>query len=128
MEALPLLATKLIPALAAAVVVAAAALLYLYDPSTAGIYPRCPAKMLTGWDCPGCGSLRALHALLHGRVGDALQLNPALAVAIPAVAFFAPARLYPPSSLAHRVAYSPLTPRVILVAVVAWWIGRNLFL
>ncbi len=26
----------------------------------------CPVKLLTGFDCPGCGSTRALGALAHG--------------------------------------------------------------
>ena len=39
--------------------------------------------MLTGWDCPACGGQRALHSLLHGRVGEALHFNPFLVVSVP---------------------------------------------
>ena len=38
-------------------------------------FPRCPFLMLTGLYCPGCGSQRAFHALLHGQVGRAAGLN-----------------------------------------------------
>ncbi|WP_317192257.1 DUF2752 domain-containing protein [Hymenobacter ruricola] len=38
-------------------------------------FPRCPFLLLTGLYCPGCGSQRALHALLHGEVGRAAGFN-----------------------------------------------------
>jgi hypothetical protein len=66
--------------------VAAAALLatgYVagVDPNVAGHYPTCPFLAITGWYCPGCGSLRALHALAHGDVWSALARNPFAVVA-----------------------------------------------
>ena len=57
---------------------AAAALLYFYDPAAAAFYPSCPLRALTGLLCPFCGSLRAAHELLHGRVLEAAALNPFL--------------------------------------------------
>ncbi|GAA2148201.1 hypothetical protein GCM10009760_39890 [Kitasatospora kazusensis] len=36
------------------------------DPNTPGHYPACPVLRATGWWCPGCGGLRAVHALAHG--------------------------------------------------------------
>ena len=58
-----------------AAVAAAVTLLYVFDPATSGIYPSCPLRAWTGWLCPGCGALRAMHALLHGSVGAAFQDN-----------------------------------------------------
>jgi hypothetical protein len=55
--------------------IVAVALLYAFDPATTVFFPSCPIRLLTGWSCPGCGTLRALHALLHGRLGDALHDN-----------------------------------------------------
>ena len=69
----------LLPAAAAMAVVAAA--LYWFPPDRHGFYPRCLLKTMTGWQCPGCGGLRAAHHVLHGRIGEALQLNPFLMVA-----------------------------------------------
>jgi hypothetical protein len=54
-----------------------AALLYAYDPAALGT-PLCPLRALTGLLCPLCGGLRATHALLHGRVFEAVALNPFL--------------------------------------------------
>lgn len=42
---------------------AAAALLHFRDPHVSGSYGYCPFALLTGLDCPGCGGLRAAHAL-----------------------------------------------------------------
>jgi hypothetical protein len=60
---------------------AAAALLYFYDPASTPFYPSCPFRALTGLLCPLCGGLRAAHELLHGRVFDAVVLNPFLIAA-----------------------------------------------
>jgi hypothetical protein len=46
------------------------------DPSRPGHYPLCPTYALTGFYCPGCGLLRATHALLHGDVVAATAFNP----------------------------------------------------
>src|SRR4051812_8286775 len=62
-----------------------AALLYLrlFNPATSGLYPPCPFRYLTGLNCPGCGTLRALHQLLHGHPLAALGLNPLLIFGLP---------------------------------------------
>ncbi len=48
------------------------------DPSTHVFYPPCPFRVLTGLECPGCGTMRAGHALLRGRPIEAFRLNPLL--------------------------------------------------
>jgi hypothetical protein len=59
------------------------AVLALVPPEDAGIYPPCPTSALLGLDCPACGTLRGMHALLRGRPLDALGYNVLLAVAVP---------------------------------------------
>jgi len=49
--------------------------LFFFEPGRYSFYPRCALHQATGWLCPGCGSLRALHQLLHGNVVAALHLN-----------------------------------------------------
>jgi len=55
---------------------AAAVLLVAFDPATTWWFPSCPFHALTGWLCPLCGSLRAIHALLTGSPLTALAFNP----------------------------------------------------
>src|ERR1041385_6710646 len=69
-------------ALATLGLVAAILILYEFDPAE-GHYPVCPFHYLTGLHCPGCGTLRALHQLLHGNVAAALSLNLLSTIAIP---------------------------------------------
>jgi hypothetical protein len=57
--------------------------LRIFDPATSRIFPPCPLRYLTGWYCPGCGSLRAMHQLLHGNVGAAWAMNPLTVVLLP---------------------------------------------
>ena len=68
------------------------AVLFLFDPSKYGFYPRCTLYTTTGLYCPGCGSLRALHHLAHGEILTALHYNLLLVVALPFVAFFSARR------------------------------------
>ena len=65
-----------LPLLAAGAAVAVLATVGTVDPNQPGHYPTCPFLAMTGYWCPGCGSLRALHALAHGDVATALARNP----------------------------------------------------
>ena len=48
----------------------------LVDPhNTKSVYPQCPFKMLTGWNCPFCGGLRMTHDLLHGDLAASINDN-----------------------------------------------------
>jgi hypothetical protein len=62
-------------------------LLRVFDPATSGIFPPCPIRYLTGLYCPGCGSLRAMHALLHGELARAWAMNPLMIVMLPFVTY-----------------------------------------
>jgi hypothetical protein len=57
--------------------------LRVFDPATSGVFPPCVLHYLTGWYCPGCGSLRALHQLLHGNLRAAWAMNPLTVVLLP---------------------------------------------
>lgn len=74
---------KILIACALVLVAVAAVVLYVFDPSEYVLMPKCPFKMLTGLDCPGCGFQRAMHALLHGHVAEAIRFNVFLVVAVP---------------------------------------------
>ena len=72
----------------AAVAVGVVVIMFFFNPAEHGFFPRCFFRMVTGWDCPGCGGLRAAHQLLHGEVRAAFALNPLLVLALPFAAYF----------------------------------------
>ena len=69
----------------AVVTAAAAVVVATVDPNEPGHYPTCPSLLVTGLFCPGCGTLRAAHALLNGDLAGALQMNVLAVLAIPVV-------------------------------------------
>lgn len=83
--------------------------------------PRCWFNALTGLQCPGCGSQRAVHAILHGHIAEAWHYNAALFFALPMCAVYAlsPRRM-------RGILYSPVTMAAIAVAGIAWFVGRNI--
>jgi len=98
----------------------------LVDPNRPGHYPTCPFLFVTGYYCPGCGSLRAIHALAHGDLVTAIDRNVLLVATLPFLlaAFVGFTR--------RRVTGRPRTwlapPWVIyglFALVVAYWVLRN---
>jgi len=69
--------------LASLTVLIGAAILFRFDPAAHGFYPFCVFYRTTGLLCPGCGSLRAFHHLLHGELLDAVRYNPLLVASCP---------------------------------------------
>jgi hypothetical protein len=61
------------------------AVVYRFPPTEYSFYPRCPIYLATHWLCPGCGSTRALHALLHLDIQGALHYNALFTVLFPFV-------------------------------------------
>lgn len=66
-----------------AAVAVVSAFLFLFDAAHSVFYPPCPFRLLTGFYCPGCGSLRALHQVLHGNLLLALNVNPLTVLLLP---------------------------------------------
>src|SRR5688500_6671777 len=60
-----------------------AAALFAFNPAGSRLFPPCPFHAVTGLYCPGCGSTRAAHHLLHGRVATAFDLNALMVVSLP---------------------------------------------
>lgn len=97
--------------------------LYTFPPAGSRFYPQCIFHALTGLDCPGCGSTRALHHLVHGRFGDALAMNPYLFAVIAVFAFALPAFWR-----GERPAFvtKPWFGWGAAFVTIGWWVGRNL--
>lgn len=98
-------------------------LLHGHEPATVDL-PACTFRGLSGWHCPGCGSMRATHHLLHGHVQQAFAHN-ALLMAAP----FILGLQYLRWRLRHN-GYRPFVDRARLLGwlglVVAWALLRNL--
>jgi hypothetical protein len=67
--------------------IAAALVLFFFDPVQTPIFPVCQFHRLTGLDCPGCGATRALHQVLHGNFPAALRLNAFVVLSLPLLAW-----------------------------------------
>ena len=53
------------------------------NPAESNLIPPCPLKYTTGLYCPGCGSGRAFHEILHGSLYKAFRLNPLMMIFLP---------------------------------------------
>ena len=109
-------------------------ILYFIDPHKPGFYPACPFLTATRLYCPGCGSLRATHYLLHGNLAAALSRN-ILAVLLIPVALWSGAvdierrcfHSLTADGKQWRIPQLPLwMPKVVLVVVIVFWVARNL--
>ena len=99
-----------------------------FDPAVNRFFPRCAVKMLTGFDCPGCGSQRALHALLSGDLAGAWRSNAAFVIALPLIAVLALTRLRPELwPRLTRVLGSRGFILTLFVLTIAWTIARNVW-
>jgi Protein of unknown function (DUF2752) len=90
-----------------------------HDPHS--VYPQCPFKWATGWNCPFCGGLRMTHDLLHGDLLATINDNLFLLVGLPALAGWLLMRR-------RRGQRSLPLPAVVTIAVatIAWTVLRNL--
>jgi len=101
---------------------------YALDPSQSGMFPRCTFLTLTGYKCPGCGSQRAIHALLHGDVVGAFKYNALLLISIPwiALCLYAETQRIRNPRLYTRI-NAPQLMWFFLATVLLWWLLRNIF-
>ena len=99
-----------------------------FDPVTSIIYPPCPFRTITGWYCPGCGALWAVHELLSGRILSALSSNALAVVAAPILLGAYLARVYWLVTK-KRLVKKPLRPVwiwMILAVIVLFTVARNI--
>jgi hypothetical protein len=118
-------ATKKILVVGLGVLSVVAILLYFsFNPENGLLFPKCPIHQYLGIYCSGCGSQRAIHDLLHLRIGDAIGHNalllPALFVILQHLLIKAGV-LKGKSLLGYR--YAPL---VLLAVVLLFMVLRNL--
>ena len=106
---------------------AAAVLVLVYMRGDLGL--QCPFYALTGLYCPGCGSGRAVYALLHGRLAASFRYQPLLyLLGVPAGLVFAHEylRLVFPGLGLRPVHISRGVALGVTLALLVWMIVRNL--
>ena len=115
--------TKLYSALGTgALLVGALAYIGIADPHQPGsVFPPCPFKLLTGWNCPACGGLRMTHDLLHGDLAAAVMDNVFLLVGLPLLAVGCCGGCAVASGC-----FRSTGGVIIVVTAVAWTVIRNL--
>jgi hypothetical protein len=94
----------------------------LVDPhNPAAIFPLCPFRLLTGWNCPACGGLRMTYDVLHGDLAAAVHDNVFLLVGIPVLAGWVLLRRRRNKSVLPMPALA-----TILITTLVWTVVRNL--
>lgn len=114
------------PVLLALGAVGACAAVAARDPNEPGSWLMCPYLATTGFVCPGCGTLRAVHALTQGDVATAWQRNPGLLLTVPVLVLVwltAVRRAW--LGVPRRWTPGPRLLAVLPVLVAAYWVLRN---
>lgn len=110
------------------VIITASVVLFRYNPATSGLYPSSPFRVLTGLYCPGCGTLRGLHQLLHGQLITAFGLNPLMIISLP---FLTCSYInYGFEAIRGKALLTIFIPPkliwFLLQAIMAYWVVRNI--
>ena len=101
---------------------------FFFNPSNNVLFPKCPFYVLTGLKCPGCGSQRAVHSLLHFDFASAFGYNALLVFSLPIVVVLIFAEIRRTKNpLFYFKLHNVIFIWSYFAIVVAWWIGRNLF-
>ena len=110
-------------------VVAVLVMLYFFNPVEHAFMPKCLLKAVTGYNCPGCGFQRALHATLHGNFVVAARYNLFLLIGLPYLLAVIISDLILQGEARRRwqrVTHSRFLLLVYVVLALLWWIVRNL--
>ncbi|MBC2641645.1 MULTISPECIES: DUF2752 domain-containing protein [unclassified Rhodococcus (in: high G+C Gram-positive bacteria)] len=115
------------PAAVAAGAVAASAILHFRDPHQPGSYGFCPLYAVTGWWCPACGGLRAVHDLTNLDVGAAVAGNALIVpfIAVVVLAWIGWARRRLSGRRDRLISVGPRVTVGVLILLVAFTVTRN---
>jgi hypothetical protein len=110
-------------------VVAGVAVLCFFNPENTIWLPKCPFFLLTGYQCPACGSQRAIYHLLHFDIVAAFRYNPFMLISIPyAIALITVTRFDVKDKLLklYKFCYNSITVYTYVSLFIFWWILRNI--
>lgn len=99
------------------------------DPATQSFFPTCPFLAISGYQCPGCGSQRAIHQMLHFNYQAAFVYNPLVVIFTPYILlglyieYLDKKRRF---LKIRNILYGRYAALIILLLIVAYWIIRNI--
>ena len=101
---------------------------FFIDPTASPLFPKCPFWYVTNIKCPGCGSQRAIHDLLHLDITAACSHNLLMTLSIPYLLLLIYSQQ---NQKRHPRLYKTLYGRIAiyaaLIIIVIWTVLRNLF-
>lgn len=101
---------------------------FFFNPADNNLYPKCPFYWLTGLKCPGCGSQRVIHSLLHLNLEAAFKYNALLVFSLPIIivlGYVEWKRMESPNL--YLKIHSTQFIWGYFIATIGWWICRNIF-
>ena len=103
-------------------------LYFIFDPNQQAWMPKCPLRLLTGWNCPACGLQRAWDALLHGRFVEALTYNYFIVIFFPYLLLLLIAEILKVlrrGRIYIRTIEHPVVTKVFFAQCLIWGVIRN---
>jgi hypothetical protein len=97
-------------------------LYYFFNPTVSNFFPKCPFHTITGLYCPGCGSQRAIHDLMHLNIFEAINHN---ALMFFTFTFGIGLYLYSKKKF-YDLIYHPKSPLIIFGIIFLFGVLRNL--
>jgi len=101
---------------------------FAINPTSFAYTPKCPFHTLTGFHCPGCGSQRALHQILHGNIWEGLKHNFLILLAVILIGYriFTLVVNNDSGKGSKNLLQHHYTPWIIFTFIMVFWILRNL--
>ena len=101
---------------------------FKFDPSASRIFPKCPVMLLTGLPCAGCGSQRAIHALLHMDFAEAIRYNFLAVASLPVIGVLTFSSFFRKQfPKLHLITHNAYVAYGILAIILLWWVLRIVF-
>ena len=97
-------------------------LYYFFNPTVSNFFPKCPFYIMTGLFCPGCGSQRAIHDMMHLNIFEAINHN---ALMFFKFTFGIGLYLYSKKKFSDLI-YHPKSPLIIFGIIFLFGVLRNL--
>ncbi|MBI3260293.1 MAG: DUF2752 domain-containing protein [Ignavibacteriae bacterium] len=105
-----------------------AVFLFLYNSKTMHFVPRCPFFWATGLYCPGCGTTRGFHRLLHGDIIGALHANILMTITVPYILhrFLSYLSVHLLGKKIPEIMLPPLWVKILVGFTLVFWVVRNI--